>query len=209
MAATTVAAMIRDDQTSKNPTRSPKFRHEQQPQQEGKNAARKGVDEERGGQTEGRRAWAYQDAGGEGVGRAAAGEGGEGDLRGGVLGLAERGEEPGALELLAVEVDRRLEPRRVVRPLPQAGVRRQVEAAPLRELLELVLIHRRRRRSRGRPPHLPNRRRHRHRKPLFAPGPPPLLLMPAAVAGEGGGGGGCAAARDLPKEEEEEGGSVE
>ncbi|EEC67185.1 hypothetical protein OsI_34055 [Oryza sativa Indica Group] len=87
--------MIRDDQTSKNPTRSPKFRHEQQPQQEGKNAARNGVDEERGGQTEGRRAWAYQDAGGEGVGGAAAGEGGESDLRGGVLGLAERGENPG------------------------------------------------------------------------------------------------------------------
>lgn len=60
-----------------------------------------------------------------------------------MLGLPERREEPGALELLAVEDDRSFEPRRVVRPLPQARVRRQVEAAPLRQLLKLVLIHRR------------------------------------------------------------------
>lgn len=106
---------------------------------------------------------AYQDAGGERVGRAAPRERGERDLRGGVLRLAESGEEPGALELLPVEVHRRLEPRRVVRTLPQARVRRQVEAAPLRQLLELVLVHGRR------PP----------------PRAPPLLRVPAAVAGVG------------------------
>jgi hypothetical protein len=80
-----------------------------------------------------------------------------------VLGLAERGEEPGALEHLPVEVHRRLEPRRVVRPLPQAGVRRQVEAAPLRQLLQLILVHRRR------PPKQP----------------PALIRVPAAVVGDG------------------------
>lgn len=80
-----------------------------------------------------------------------------------MLGLTERSEEPRALEQLAVEVHRRLESRRVVRPLPQARVRRQVEAAPLRQLLQLVLVHR------GRPPH----------------GPPALLRVPAAVAGDG------------------------
>jgi hypothetical protein len=79
-----------------------------------------------------------------------------------VLCLAQRGEEPGALEHLPVEVYRRLEPRRVVRPLPQAGVRRQVEAAPLRQLLQLVLVHRRR----------PPRR------------PPALIRVLAAVAGD-------------------------
>jgi hypothetical protein len=77
--------------------------------------------------------------------------------------LAERGEEPGTLELLPVEVHRRLEPRRMVGPLPQARVRRQVEAAPLRQLLQLILVHGRR------PP----------------PRAPALLRVPAAVAGDG------------------------
>jgi hypothetical protein len=120
---------------------------------------------------------AYQDAGGERVGRAAPRERGERDLRGGVLSLAERAEEAGALELLPVEVHRRLEPRRMVGPLPQARVRRQVEAAPLRQLLQLVLVH-------GRPP--PHRT-------------PPMLRAPAAVAGDGDTPG------DLPSTRREEG----
>lgn len=106
---------------------------------------------------------AYQDAGSERVGRAASRERGERNLRGGVLRLAERGEEPGTLELLPVEVHSRLEPRRMVGPLPQARVSRQVEAATLRQLLQLVLVHGRR------PP----------------PRAPPLLRVPAAVAGDG------------------------
>lgn len=72
---------------------------------------------------------------------AAVGEGVEGDLGGGVLGLAEGGEVVGALEGLAVEVDCRLEPRRMVGTFPRARVRGEVEAAPLGQLLELVLVH--------------------------------------------------------------------
>ena len=59
-----------------------------------------------------------------------------------VLRLPQRRAEARALENLAVKVDGGLEPRRVVRPLSYASVRRQIEAAPLRQLLQLVLIHR-------------------------------------------------------------------
>ena len=58
-----------------------------------------------------------------------------------MLGLAERGAVVRALEGLAVEVHCRLEPRRVIGTFPNARVRRQVEAAPLRQLLQLVLVH--------------------------------------------------------------------
>jgi len=83
----------------------------------------------------------YEDPGGEGGGRAAEGEAGERDLGGCVLGLAERGAAAGALEGLAVEGDGGPEARRVVGALARAHVRRQAEAAPLRQLLELVLVH--------------------------------------------------------------------
>lgn len=83
----------------------------------------------------------YEDPSGEGVRGATVREIVEGDLGGGVLGLAEGGEIVGALEGLAVEVDRRLEARRVVRTFPDTRVRWEVEAAPLRQLLELVLVH--------------------------------------------------------------------
>jgi hypothetical protein len=58
-----------------------------------------------------------------------------------VLGLAERGAPAGALEGLAVEGDGCPEARRVVGALARAHVRRQREAAPLRQLLQLVLVH--------------------------------------------------------------------
>jgi hypothetical protein len=83
----------------------------------------------------------YEDPGGERGGGPAEGDAGEGDLGGGVLGLAERGAAAGALEGLAVEGDGGPEARRVVGPLPRAHVRRQAEAAPLRQLLQLVLVH--------------------------------------------------------------------
>jgi hypothetical protein len=59
-----------------------------------------------------------------------------------MLGLAERGAAGGPVEGLAVEGDGGLEAGRMVGPLPRAHVRRQAEAAPLRQLLELVLVHR-------------------------------------------------------------------
>ena len=46
-----------------------------------------------------------------------------------------------ALEDLAVKVNGGLEAGRVIRTFPNARVRRQVEAAPLCQLLQLVLIH--------------------------------------------------------------------
>jgi hypothetical protein len=73
----------------------------------------------------------YEDLGSEGGGRGTEGEAGEGDLGGGVLGLAKRGATAGALEGLAVEGDGGTEPRRVVGALGRAHVRRQ----------ELVLVH--------------------------------------------------------------------
>lgn len=118
------------------------------------------------------------------MGGAPAGEGGEGDLGGGVLGLAEGGAEGGALEDLAIEVDGGLEPRRVVGPLPDAGVGGEVEAAPLRELLQLVLVHLLRR--------SPDRRR------PDPEGPDP----PAMVARVWFGGGlGFSLQRDLEEKE--------
>ena len=75
------------------------------------------------------------------MGGTAVGEGVEGDLGGGVLGLAEGGAVVGALEDLAVKVDGGLEPGRVVRTFPNARVGGEVEAAPLGQLLKLVLVH--------------------------------------------------------------------
>lgn len=72
---------------------------------------------------------------------AAVGEGVQSDLGGGVLGLAKGGAVLGALEDLPVKVDGGLEPGRVVRTFPNARVRREVEAAPLGQLLKLVLVH--------------------------------------------------------------------
>lgn len=65
----------------------------------------------------------------------------EGGLGSGVLGLAERGAEGGALEGLSVECHGGLEPRGVVGAFSYARVGRQAEAAPLRQLLQLVLVH--------------------------------------------------------------------
>ena len=72
---------------------------------------------------------------------ATVGERVEGDLGGGVLGLAESGAVLRTLEDLAVKVDGGLEPRRVVRTFPNARVGRKVEAAPLGQLLKLVFVH--------------------------------------------------------------------
>lgn len=65
----------------------------------------------------------------------------EGDLGGGVLGLAESGAVLRALEDLAVKVDGGLEPGRVVGTFPNARVGWEVEAAPLGQLLKLVFVH--------------------------------------------------------------------
>lgn len=73
--------------------------------------------------------------------RASARERIEGDFGGGVLGLTESGAVVRALKDLAVKVDSGLEPRRVVWTFPYAGVRWKVEAASLRQLLQLVLVH--------------------------------------------------------------------
>lgn len=74
---------------------------------------------------------------------AAGGEGGKSGLGCGVLSLTEGGAVLRALKILAVEVDDCLEARRVVRTFPNAGVGGEIEAAPLRQLLKLVLVHRR------------------------------------------------------------------
>lgn len=72
---------------------------------------------------------------------AAGGEGGKGGLGGGVFGLAEGGAVERALEVLAVEIDDGLEAGGVVGAFADAGVGGEVEAAPLRQLLKLVLVH--------------------------------------------------------------------
>lgn len=82
-----------------------------------------------------------QNPSGERVRRTAIGEVVEGDLGGGVLGLTEGGAVVRALEDLAVKVDGGLEPGRVVWTFPNARVGRQIEAAPLGQLLQLVLVH--------------------------------------------------------------------
>lgn len=46
-----------------------------------------------------------------------------------------------ALEDLSIEGDGGLEARRVVGTFPEACVRREIEATPLRQLLKLVLVH--------------------------------------------------------------------
>ena len=83
----------------------------------------------------------HEDLGGEGVGGATVGEGIESDFGSGVFGLTESGAVVRALEDLAVKVDGGLEPRRVIGTFSNARVRRQVEAAPLGQLLKLVLVH--------------------------------------------------------------------
>lgn len=66
---------------------------------------------------------------------AAGGERVEGDFSGSVLSLAKSRAVVRRLEALAIEVDDGLEPRRVIWTFPYACVRRQIEAAPLRQLL--------------------------------------------------------------------------
>lgn len=58
-----------------------------------------------------------------------------------MLGLPESRAVVGAVEALAVKVDDGLEPRRVIWTFPNASVRGEVEATPLRQLLKLVFVH--------------------------------------------------------------------
>jgi len=83
----------------------------------------------------------HEDPGGKGVRGSTVGERIESDLGGGVLRLTERGAVLRALEDLAVKVNGGLEAWRVIGTFPNARVRRQVEAAPLCQLLKLVLVH--------------------------------------------------------------------
>lgn len=83
----------------------------------------------------------HEDLSGEGVRGCTVGEGIESNLGGGVLRLAKSRTVVRGLEDLAVEINGGLEPRRVIRTFPNARVRWQVEAAPLRQLLKLVLVH--------------------------------------------------------------------
>lgn len=85
--------------------------------------------------------FAYENASSKRVRGATVGEGIESNFSGGVLSLAECGAIVGALEDLAVEVNGSLKSRGVVRAFPYAGVRGKVEAAPLGQLLQLVLVH--------------------------------------------------------------------
>ena len=71
----------------------------------------------------------------------AVGEGVKCDLCGGVFGLTEGGAVVRAFEDLAVKVDGGLEPWRVVRTFSNARVGGEIEAAPLGQLLKLVLVH--------------------------------------------------------------------
>ena len=73
--------------------------------------------------------------------RAAIREGTESNFSSGVLSLTESGTVLRTLEDLAVEVNGGLEPRRVVWTFSYTSVRREIEAAPLRELLQLILVH--------------------------------------------------------------------
>ena len=76
-----------------------------------------------------------KDASGEGVGGAAGRERVEGYFGGGVLGLAKGGAVVRGLKGLSIEVNDGFESRRVIRTFPYTSVRRQIEAAPLRQLL--------------------------------------------------------------------------
>ncbi|MFS7957684.1 hypothetical protein Hanom_Chr07g00669281 [Helianthus anomalus] len=58
-----------------------------------------------------------------------------------MLRLSQRRAVVRALIRLAVEINRRFEPRRVIWTFSDTYVRRQIKAAPLRQLLQLVLIH--------------------------------------------------------------------
>lgn len=91
------------------------------------------------GRGEGKRT--YQDPSSEGVRRATVRERVKSDLSGRVLSLAESGAVVRAFKGLAVKVNSGLEPRRVVWTFPNASVGREVEAAPLGQLLKLVLVH--------------------------------------------------------------------
>ena len=83
----------------------------------------------------------HEDLGGEGVGGATVGEGIERDFSGGVFGLTESGAVVRGLEDLAVKFDGGLEPWRVIGTFPNRHVGRQIKAAPLGQLLKLVLVH--------------------------------------------------------------------
>ena len=83
----------------------------------------------------------HQNPGSERVRGTAVGKRVQGNFGGGVLGLPESGAVVRAFEDLSVKVNGGLEPRRVIRTLSDARVRRQIETAPLRQLLKLVLVH--------------------------------------------------------------------
>ena len=83
----------------------------------------------------------HQNPGSERVRGTAVGKRVQGNFGGGVLGLPESGAVVRAFEDLSVKVNGGLEPRRVIRTLSDARVGRQIETAPLRQLLKLVLVH--------------------------------------------------------------------
>lgn len=83
----------------------------------------------------------HQNPGGERVRGAAVGKRVEGDFGSGVLGLPEGAAVVRALEDLVVEVNGGLEPGRVIGTFSDASVGWQIETAPLRQLLKLVLVH--------------------------------------------------------------------
>lgn len=58
-----------------------------------------------------------------------------------MLRLPQSGTKHWALEHLPVEINCSLKPGCMIWSLPDAGIGRQIEAAPLSKLLELVLIH--------------------------------------------------------------------
>lgn len=58
-----------------------------------------------------------------------------------MLCLSERGAEGWALKGLSIKVDSGFEPRTMVWPFPYTSIGGQIEAAPLRKLLKLVLKH--------------------------------------------------------------------
>ena len=83
----------------------------------------------------------HEDLSGEGMGGATVGEGIESGFGGGVFGLTESGAVVRGLEDLAVKFDGGLEPWRVIGTFPNRHVGRQIKAAPLGQLLKLVLVH--------------------------------------------------------------------
>jgi hypothetical protein len=58
-----------------------------------------------------------------------------------MLGLTQGAAVIRAFEKLAIEDHGGLEARSMVRPFSDTGIRRQIEAAPLSKLLQLILVH--------------------------------------------------------------------